>query len=309
MSNFVDLKIQFDEQLQTEKEYNLGTEDWKLYKKKYQLKIAALNEFQDLYSKVGEKNFIKLAFSAITLNEGLCSPTELFIDGDQLEQKYYIQLREFNKRFLIDNITNVPINITLKFLTESLVEGNISKDFIDAMKLSPDAPIEYRNSLKSGKWDNDKEEEEGKKEKGNMEIKNKYWYDVEEMKESEEDQIKEADLLALNNKFEESIRIYKTFIRENTSSDLIYKMLLCIIASDDIILAKRELERTEEVDVFINTFEYRLIKELIPCIENIDYTSFNSCIHKYNEERNFEFTWTTTILLKIKNNMFFTQMQ
>jgi hypothetical protein len=286
MSQFQQIRIEYEDQLQKRK-WTMGTEDWDEYKKEHQLKNAALNTLEDLFNKVGKNKFLQLASSAISIDNGCCSPNRLFNEDEntELEKKYNQELKEFNKNFLMKNLSNFPIEKILKFLSDSLAFGELSKEFIDAMKLSPDAPIEYRESLKKGFWSLKKDVVEDKK-----------WYEIEELKDNEEDTIQTANIFALQNDFEKAIQIFKSILNETNESSIFPKIILCHLANEDVIDAKMNLDRW-------NITDKEFYEKLISCVGSYDEINFVKLLRENNEIIEFE-NWYVTMLLKIKQSSF-----
>ena len=136
----------------------------------YKLSKAALSEIRDVYEKTGQDKFIELIKSAII--EDTSSPIlgDLFCRFDNfpddnplgpdndtpgiirdLEKSYHESLFEFNRRFLASMIHQVPINILISFLVNQIANKGLSLEFIDRIKLHPNAPSEIRNSLRVAK--------------------------------------------------------------------------------------------------------------------------------------------------------------
>ncbi len=301
--DFAIIDKEFEQLHEDRKSWAIGNEHWPEYKKEYLLKKAALSELIDLFKNAGEENFLELADTAVLNDENYCSPVDLFemIQDEKLrkklEESYYTQVSELNRGFLSSLLPKIPIETTIKFLSFSVGTNNMSKELIDNMNLSPDAPIKYRESLKKGDWTG-----EGEKETREEIL----WHNVEE-KETAGDIIKEADAFALNGKFENSIRMYENLI-ENLAVELdtemlnvvLFKLVLCCIAVDDIILAGEKLRKYYSI---ILSERRNILSKIIETVENYDMTNFVLFVNEYNEKHNID-NWTKTILLKIKNNYF-----
>ena len=163
---------EFKRRYEKTKNWLIGSADWPEFQKQNSLKLAALDELTNLFDKVGEEKFVELAKTSISLDRCKCSPMKLFglIKDDELERNYYLKIAEFNREFLVSILSEIPIETTMTFLTESIGNQNISKELVESMKYSPDAPLEYRESLKTGNWDGTVEKQ----------LPKKNWYDLEE---------------------------------------------------------------------------------------------------------------------------------
>jgi hypothetical protein len=160
-SDFVKIQQEFDED---ENMYK-----WTLYDSEYInyciFKTKALSELKLLYEKFGEKQLFDLASSAIQFDSGACHLNALFkeLPDETLENEYNLELAELNRKFLSKALAKhdpilPPIN-TIKYLAVAIANDEISREFIDAVRLHPDSTLfskeyieTYAESLKNGSW-------------------------------------------------------------------------------------------------------------------------------------------------------------
>jgi hypothetical protein len=268
-------------------------EDWRKNNKEYQLKIAALENLNGMLEKVGKEKFLELAYSALSLekqnhekqNFNHKHLSEEYYGESEINNKYNEELAKFNKKFIMKNLYTFPIDNIMRFLCTSLALGEISKEFIDAMKLSPEAPKEYREPLIKGVWNSIKEKFSNK----NVEDKEKKWYEVDEIVD-EKSMISEADNLALGDDFERAVEIYKSLSSIDYS-----KIILCYLADRNVLWAELYIEKAKFEKEYNDFF-----KELILHIKSYDDVNFVRLLRK-NENKIDQ--WSTSMLLKIKQTI------
>ena len=281
------------------KSWALGTDTWSEYKKQYDLKVAALKELIHLFETAGEENFIKLAETAISLNTGGCSPADLFgmikdeKNRKEIEKSYYLKIEEINKEFLVSVLSEIPIETTMKFLSDSVGTNNFSKELIESMKYSPDAPNKFRDAMKTGNWSRDNLSINAKDE--NKKADN--WYDLKEYTVNEH--IEEADALALNNNIPVAIKIYKINLDKTNANTILPKLILCYLADGDSVSAKVHLEKLDG-----NNPHFPFLARLTETTVNYDYAEYTNVVKKYNDEIAQNDAWFITLLLIIKNSTF-----
>ena len=282
---------------------------WKAYNESYSLKTKALAELKSLYQEIGEKQFLKLASISILEDPYNCDPVDL-VNDTSLEKQYYIELAEFNKKFLskvLNQLTPDKTADVIKYLSNSIGTGIISKGFVDAIRLNPESPLfskeyieAYRESLKDGDWSTDKRLEQDKLE---SEIEEKLIF---------------ADSEALNNNYTKAIDLYRNVLilismldngtnkQQQKHVSIISKIIICWLAEGDLIEAQRNLERftDKESDLFNVEFsesEQPLhLKELLDTMMSYDLIEFTNVVRKYYNNSD---SWLITMLLKCKNNI------
>ncbi len=280
---FQDIKLEFDEEHESRK-WSIGTESWDEYRKEHALKNAALQELKNIFNKVGEKQFLSLVIEALSINNGICSPVEILEKNEELKEKYSLLFAEFNRQFISTHLVNIPINCTMKFLANSLSKNNISKDFIDAVKLSP--------NIKNGLWQSIKT----RFSKNEPEDKKDNWYDVKLEEQTVIDEIKTADYLSLIGNVENAIKIYKHLIDrrfDEVDVKVIQSKIILSSLSVDVIDAQRYLEQYPECENVI------FLKELTSHVINYDITKYVESVRKVQNIN----SWSTTMFLRIKNQI------
>lgn len=125
--------------------------------------------------------------------------------------------------------------------------------------------------------------------------------------------IENADNLALQDEFESAIENYENII-EQTIFDicirktddreivpkLAFKSVLCALASNDIVSYKTELDLAEVHECRNN--EMSFLENIGQAVINHDTKSFTEIVRKFDATSPLD-AWTTTMLLKIKNNI------
>ncbi len=83
--------------------------------------------------------------------------------------------------------------------------------------------------------------------------------------------------------------------------DYFFQAGLCHLAKNDIVSAKRAIEKYQDQDVsFSDTRECGLLKELCEAVDEQDVERFTNAIFEYDQISKLD-KWKTTILLRIKN--------
>jgi hypothetical protein len=127
--------------------------------------------------------------------------------------------------------------------------------------------------------------------------------------------IEVADHLALEGDFISAIKMYE-MIRENGSLDpsivqsdsgedpmhmkIMFKIVLCAVATDNMILYKNKLDIARKYNW--KNGEIGFLENLVQHVINYDIKSFTETIRKFDGISSLD-TWTTTMLLKIKNHI------
>lgn len=128
---------------------------------------------------------------------------------------------------------------------------------------------------------------------------------------ADEDPIKSADNLALQNEFESAIKNYESIIEQTIFDScikktknqgiipkLMFKCVLCALGSNDIVSYKTELSCAS----VCRNDEITFLENIGQAVINHDIKSFTETVRKFDAISPLD-TWTTTILLKIKNNI------
>lgn len=285
----MDTLSEFEREYEARK-WAVGTGLWRDYRKEYALKKAAFLELKEIYDRLGEKQFLYLISSCIISTGGSCSLDDLLDENEKLKQKYEKELTEFNKKFLSTNLTEININSTMKFLSNSLAVNNISKDFIENI------------NSKNGIW------ETLKLKFAATEIENKgKWFNVEMESETIANEIMEADNLALTNNFETAIQVYETLLMNRMVEldtaliiNIFYKIILCALSIPNIPAAKTRLQMGEHYSFFKKSSQYNFLHKLLFHIQLHDLPGYVSLLNETKTD-----LWSSTILLKIKEEIFF----
>ena len=81
---------------------------------------------------------------------------------------------------------------------------------------------------------------------------------------------------------------------------MMFKIVLCALASGDIMLYKSKLELAKIYEWSNNKITF--LEDLVQTVINYDTKSFTETVRKFNAISPLN-AWATTILLKIKNNI------
>lgn len=118
------------------------------------ISLAALEELKQFYFQVGQEKFIQ--FVKETIVNDCHNPMAMDLldisDNKDLRNEYSEALLDFNRQFIATHIDKFPIEAILRFLTTSIGNNSIAKEFIDSMKFNPDAPKEIRQALVQSKF-------------------------------------------------------------------------------------------------------------------------------------------------------------
>ena len=248
-SDFAEIQQKFDEDEKKSKwKSNIITY--------YTLQTKALSELKSLYEKLGDEQFFNLASSAIISDSGSCNPHDLFskLPNKILQDEYKLELDELNRKFLSKALVrhdydSLPIHI-MGFLASSICTDNISKEFIDSIRLNPDSTLfskeyveSYAESLKNGSWHTN----------------NKPYIEIIQ------EGINKADELVLEKRTWSAIHLYEKVIemiqKDKTTAlfiihNIIFKIILCHIANRNSVEVDDKLKR------FTNDeYEYIKLKE------------------------------------------------
>lgn len=123
--------------------------------------------------------------------------------------------------------------------------------------------------------------------------------------------LKCAHYLSRLGKYEGAIVIYEesagksidTTIQKYFVKEYLFKACLCWLAQDDLVGAKRAVEKYQDLDCsFSSTYECRFIKKLIECIENYNVEEFTNEVVEFDRVMRLD-EWKTHVLLMIKNQI------
>jgi len=123
--------------------------------------------------------------------------------------------------------------------------------------------------------------------------------------------IKVADYCALSEKYGRAIDIYEetaiAYLGNNllkwSAKDLFFKAAVCHLCSEDMVAAKRALDRYQDLDVtFSNQRECKFLLRLVECCEAYDADGMTIAVRDYNNITPLD-NWKTTLLLRVKNSI------
>lgn len=284
--------------------------DWQYYKDEWSIKRKAFAELKSLYEKLGGEQFMKLASSTILVDSALCDPCPLFellpeSNAEELANKYQEELAELNRKFLskvIDKIDPLLNGYIIGYLIQSISYENISKEFIDALRLNPDSTLfskenieAYGNSLKDGDWTKINEDDDLTDEKllneaiemANNYVLNKNSYDARRMYVNAIDMIQNNDSLLIDT-------IFKCILCQFPNPSMLYYEINKLAEKYPIF---KESKQYAYLQIAKNVTEITFDREL-----TIQYkTEFTVATNKYFEDNNDIDSITNTLLLEIKN--------
>ncbi len=123
--------------------------------------------------------------------------------------------------------------------------------------------------------------------------------------------LKVADWCALNSQYARAIEIYEAtaiaYLANNllkwSAKELFFKAGLCHLASEDLVAAKRAVERYNDLDVtFSAQREYKFLTRLIEACEKYNADQLTHWVKDYNALSPLD-TWKIAVLNKIKNSI------
>ncbi len=266
------------------------------YIQQNKLTMAAYDELRNFSA---EPSFVALAKRALENETGNLSVVDLFENPPNpsnvksLEETYYEAIADFNKAFLIEHLDQFSQTHIVRFLAESIGRRQISREFIDVMKLSPDAPAAIRQSLVGGNWHDVKGS-------NTTMSTNSNWYDTAGSIEDNvlyqmtigKDLIKAAQYSAarhiylnLAQTIRESGREFQFLedgikINLNPTCNFLYRrIILCLLADDDVVLTERVLESIGESDpVFAKSIVKTQCSNLIAAVSAHDNVLFRTAV-------------------------------
>ncbi|AYV77279.1 MAG: hypothetical protein Barrevirus27_6 [Barrevirus sp.] len=264
---------------------------WVNQKDKWFLKKKALTELKTLYEKLGLNQFMELASSAILVDPGSCSPVPLLelVDDQSLYDQYQIERQELNRKFLSkiflgNQVNQVKPTHIMKYLAEAIGFSEISKEFVDNIKLNPNSSLfskEYVEQYGASLTDN-------KDGWATCHITN-------------EDMIKEA--ITIGNTFwseynsYDARKVYENaleLITDNSINqipDLILRIILCQLVTKSAFNVKYSVDSySEKYPTFKDSKQYAYLQIVnkalaeYECSIHPDYDEFVEATKRYRED-------------------------
>jgi len=121
--------------------------------------------------------------------------------------------------------------------------------------------------------------------------------------------LKVAQYAAQLEKYDQAIEVYEEVARKSLDNNLtkwsvkdyFFKAILCYLCSTDVVSARRQIEKYQEMDYsFGSQRECKFLLEIIAAYENYDVEAFTQAVVDYDTVSKLD-PWKTTILLRIKN--------
>jgi hypothetical protein len=137
MDIFKEIRSQYEVELKAEIEFEFEYENLLVIHRRFQAKNILLDNLQTEFERLGRGKFLESCCSAVLRDSSLCSPNYLLIsEVSELEKLYSKELMEFNRQFLSRNLGRLENRDMIKFLTESLLINNISKELLISLKVT-----------------------------------------------------------------------------------------------------------------------------------------------------------------------------
>jgi len=123
--------------------------------------------------------------------------------------------------------------------------------------------------------------------------------------------LKVAQYSAQLEKYDKAIEVYEEVARKSLDNNLMkwsvkdyfFRAILCYLCDTDVVSAKRQLEKYQEMDyTFSGQRECKFVTEVCNAYENYDLDAFNQAVVDFNAVSPLD-PWKTTILLRIKNSI------
>lgn len=123
--------------------------------------------------------------------------------------------------------------------------------------------------------------------------------------------LKVADHCALTEKYARAIEIYEetgiAYLANNllkySAKNLFFQAGICHLCSEDLVAAKRAVERYQDLDVtFSNQRECKFLLKLIECCESYNSDGLTMAVRDFNQITPLD-NWKTTLLLRVKNSI------
>jgi len=121
--------------------------------------------------------------------------------------------------------------------------------------------------------------------------------------------VKVAQYSAQLEHYDKAIEVYEDVARKSLDNSLLkwsvkdyfFRAVLCYICSTDVISAKRQLDKYQEMDYsFGSQRECKFLQEIIAAYENCDVEAFTQAVVEYDSVSKLD-QWKTTILLRVKD--------
>jgi len=123
--------------------------------------------------------------------------------------------------------------------------------------------------------------------------------------------LKVAQYAAQLEKYDQAIEIYEEVARKSLDNNLtkwsvkdyFFKAILCYLCSTDVVSAKRQIDKYQEMDYsFGSQRECKFLLEIISAYENYDVEAFTQAVVDFDSVSKLD-PWKTTVLLRIKNHI------
>lgn len=220
----------------------------------HRLSSAALKQLDEIYTEAGRETFLKLFSEAIVADRGNCNMADFFnmLTGNnelspdpksdtqlatakRLEEEYYLAVVDFSRRYLASIAHEVPINSVVKFMSFGVGNGELSKELVERMKFSPDAPLKFREQALKGGWAHLTPKTDATSIKNDVIVEDKPWYEVRMTEEENiQEELDKVELMSISQaavsgrhhddarSFQEASKIYlnlgvRLFLLRNTS--------------------------------------------------------------------------------------------
>jgi len=123
--------------------------------------------------------------------------------------------------------------------------------------------------------------------------------------------LKVAQYAAQLEKYDKAIEIYEDVARKSLDNNLMkwsvkdyfFRAILCYLCSNDVVSAKRQLEKYQEMDyTFGSQRECKFLQEICGATENFDVEAFTQAVVDFDSISKLD-PWKTTVLLRIKQTI------
>jgi len=123
--------------------------------------------------------------------------------------------------------------------------------------------------------------------------------------------LKVAQYSAQLEKYDKAIEIFEQVAKNSLDNNLLkwsckeyfLKAGLCYLCSQDVVSAKRAVERYQEMDVtFSSQRECKFLLDIVAAVENYDVEAFTQTVVDFDAISKLD-QWKTTILLRVKNSI------
>lgn len=123
--------------------------------------------------------------------------------------------------------------------------------------------------------------------------------------------LKVADIAALDGDYQKAIDNFERVATQSINSNLMrysvkeyfLKAGICHLATEDMILTNRALEKYREMDpTFAGQREHQLLVDLMQTIEDGDQEKFSDKLYAYDQMSKLD-KWKTALFLRIKGSI------